>query len=446
MASLVTTISEETAEVAEVSESVAAAAAMPSGAAGFSLTRLAVIFAGGNLISIVCRTASGLLTARFVGPAVLGLFNGLSLVQGYLPFAQLGVLNGLSRELPFFMGRNEPERARSLTAAADAWAILIGGGAAIVLAGLAIWYGFAGRMDLAVGWASNALCAFLLIYAELYLQTTYRSGGDFARVSVARIISAVASVLFVAAVWQYGYYGVCIRAVAVAVTSAVALWWWRPMRVRPHWNWREVVHLLKIGFPIFASGRIWALWLVLNSTLVLRFTGTKGLGFFALAGIVSTATEILPLSMTQILFPQMAERYGRTSDLAGAVQLIVKPTAVMVALMLPFVVGGWWLLGPVVSIVLPKYAGGVEAAKWMLLASSVLSLNAINNTFQVARRQDLYIGAIGVGVVAYAALLFALTRHGVYLAAFTQALAGGYVATMIASTGLVASLVRKTRA
>jgi len=65
------------------------------------------VFAGGNAIASIIGMASGLLTARLVEPADLGLFNGFKLILAYLPFVQMGIINGLSRELPYHAARND---------------------------------------------------------------------------------------------------------------------------------------------------------------------------------------------------------------------------------------------------------------------------------------------------------------------------------------------------
>ncbi|MCD4750476.1 MAG: hypothetical protein K8R59_13985, partial [Thermoanaerobaculales bacterium] len=62
------------------------------------------VFAGGNLVSALLRTVAGILTARMVDPATLGLFNGIGISRQYARFLQVGVGPGLNRELAFSLG------------------------------------------------------------------------------------------------------------------------------------------------------------------------------------------------------------------------------------------------------------------------------------------------------------------------------------------------------
>ena len=189
--------------------------------------------AGGNFISTLCRIAGGALQARLVGPELLGLFGSLGLVQGYLRFLQLGVINGLSRELPYWIGRGETQRVRELTATAQAWAICCGVFVASVLGGFSLSSLISGNHWMAAGWATFALTSFLYFYSDAYLQTTYRTSSDFARLSAVNVVQNFLSLVLVLLVIYLSFYGLCLRAVVSTLAGFWLLRKWRPIRVRP---------------------------------------------------------------------------------------------------------------------------------------------------------------------------------------------------------------------
>ena len=225
---------------------------------------------GGNSVSLVLRLIGGVLQAKCVLPAVLGTFNSIGLVLGYVPFLQLGILNGINRELPYFIGKGDRHRVNELAAAAQAWAIVVGGAVAVVLFGVGCWQLVCGEFQLAVGWYTYAVLAFLLFYNTNYLQMTYRTGHDFARLAIAGVIENSVALVLVALVWLLHFYGLCLRASADRAVSVAFLHYWRPVRVGPRWNLQHLKHLLVIGAPIFLVAQIYAWWTVLNSTLVLH--------------------------------------------------------------------------------------------------------------------------------------------------------------------------------
>ena len=166
---------------------------------------------GGNSVSLVLRLIGGVLQAKCVLPAVLGTFNSIGLVLGYVPFLQLGILNGINRELPYFIGKGDRHRVNELAAAAQAWAIVVGGAVAVVLFGVGCWQLVCGEFQLAVGWYTYAVLAFLLFYNTNYLQMTYRTGHDFARLAIAGVIENSVALVLVALVWLLHFYGLCLR-------------------------------------------------------------------------------------------------------------------------------------------------------------------------------------------------------------------------------------------
>lgn len=391
------------------------------GARTLSLAVLTTIYAGGNFLSTLLRMAGGLLTAKVVEPAVLGLFNGMGLVLGYVPFLQLGILNGLNRELPYYAGQGDQQRVDTLAAAAQAWTFLIGGVVALGLLGLSIWCLWMGKPQEAAGWATYAVGALTLFYGQYYLQITYRTSHDFARLALVNVIENGAALTLVLLVWWLSFYGLCLRSLLMGLIFMALLWHWRPVRIGPKWNRAALWHLLKIGAPIFGVGQLYAWWAVLDSTLVLKYLGVEGLGLYALALMAGPAMQMLPDALSQISYPRMAEQYGRNRRVNDLCQLVQRPILWMTLGMVPLVIMAWIALPALIKLFLPKYVGGIAAAQWSLVGAGLMSLAPICNTFNVVKRQDLYIVTIVLGMAAYFVSLMWLTRTEVVLVAFPQA-------------------------
>ena len=175
--------------------------------------------AGGNLVSSILRMAGGLLQARFTAPDMLGLFNGIGLIQGYTRFLQLGILNGLNRELPYYYGKGDHQRVQALAAVALAWALVLGTTVALALCGIAGWYLVHGDGWMAAAWLANAVVAFQFFYGSMYLQSTYRTAHDFARLSLVNVIQHVLALALVVLVAFMNFYGLCLRMILVALRA-----------------------------------------------------------------------------------------------------------------------------------------------------------------------------------------------------------------------------------
>ena len=347
---------------------------------------------------MVLRMVGGCVQARLVAPAVLGLFSGIGLVMGYVPFLQLGILHGLNRELPYYVGRGEYDRVKQLAAAAQALALVISGIAAAAFLGVGGWYLLRGEMWMAAGWASNAVSVFILFYSTNYLQFTYRTGHDFARLAMVLVVQDALALALVALVAVMSFYGLCLRVVISNLVATALLYYWRPVHVGPKWNLSCLIHLLRIGAPIFGVAQIYTLWTTLDKTFVLGYTGAEGMGLYAVAFMAGQAFEILPIAISQVIYPRMAEQYGRTHKLADLIPMTVKPILLSVLAMIPMVAVGWWLMPWVVAFLLPKYVAGVPAMRWILLPALLTCFGPVNSVFVVVRRQDLYAVAMLLGM------------------------------------------------
>ncbi len=156
--------------------------------------------------------------------------------------------------------------------------------------------------------------------------------------------------------------------------------------------------------------------------------------------------EILPLAVMQVIYPRMAEQYGRTGKLEDVFRMTVKPMLLSALGMVPLIFVGWWLMRPVVSLLLPKYVAGVPAMQWWLLPPLLTSFFPINCLFVVVRRQDLYFVAMVLGAAAYEAVVFWLIRDHVRLVAFPQAMLVGRTVFITACCVLIFHLRRRESA
>jgi O-antigen/teichoic acid export membrane protein len=410
-----------------------------------SLAYLISALAGGNVLSTVLRMAGGIVVARLLLPAALGLFDGIGLVLGYARFLQLGIFNGLNRELPYFVGKGDRVRVNELAAAAQAWFIGLGGLVGLALLGVAAWHEVHGQLERASGWATHAAAAVILFYGTMYLQATYRTAHDFARLSVANVLQNSLALLLAVLVWLLGFQGLCLRATLAAVVPLVLLHYWRPIRVKPQWSLRHLKHLCLIGLPIFGVGELYMYWTTLEGTLVFNYLGQAQMGLYRMVVTAGSTIELVPIAVSQVIYPRMAQEFGRTGQVRGLLRPTVKPMFLAAAGVAPLIVLGWFLAGPLTRLVVPNYVAAVPAMRWSLLPPLVSCFLPIHNVYNVVRRQGLYCAAIVCGMAAYLGCLVLFTRTGVSLAAFPQAMLVGRMVHVLMAYLFLFVVVRQFR-
>lgn len=410
---------------------------------GNSMLKVLGIFSGGRMVSTLLRMFGGFLATRFVDPATMGLFNGIGLSQTYAGLLQLGIVNGIGRELPYFLGKGEKEKAYHLTAVAQFWIIIIATFSFLGMTAVAIYQLTVGNFKAAAGWFTYGISIFFMFYADRYLMSTYRTNKEFNKLALIDVYQSVANCLAVGFVYIGHFYGLCLRNLAMVSTNAVFLWKWRPIQVKPKWNKAAFFHLFKIGFPNLIVGQVNVLWGAINSSLLLTWMGKKELGLYSIALLASSTLILIPQSLSQIVYPRMSEMLGKGKDIKSLFNFIMKPALLVTVAMLPIVLIGWWVLPVVTAKLLPNYIAGVEAGQWALLQVLVLSSASVNNVFTVVKRQDLYLISAALGFAAYYIALMYFKQQGLMIVHFSQAILLGKFIFMVLSYVFLGFLLKK---
>lgn len=381
-----------------------------------------------SLLNNALTIVSGLLVAKWLLPQELGLFNSFSVLTSYIILVQLGIPSGLSRQLPFYFGKNEQQKALTCAASANQWGLLTGISCMIVSLPVAIFFFSAGNYTVAAGVIVVGITSFQGLYVTKYLKILYRSNNDFNRLTTIDIINAVVAFLSIFFVWKYKFYGLCIRAVIAVVIDLSFTYYWRPVKVRRQWNKAEFNELMKIGFPIYWVANIYSLWPMVQRTVIVSMGGTKALGLFSLAAIVETAMKTLTNAISSVSFPRMAFAWGQKEDFMHLLTIPFKPVLVSAAANTVVAVAGWFLLPFLIKSLLPNYVEATAAAQWMLWVGWMASFSVFSNVYMIIQKNMDRLWSYVAGVAAWLICSFVLNKvMGFNLIIFPLATMVGFV-------------------
>lgn len=340
-----------------------------------------VALIGSNMTSSLLSAVGGLLIAHFIGPEVTGLYRSYTIPLTYLTFLHLGTFDGLWRQIPFYIGKNMPEKVTSLASAAGAWNLVV---STLVSCGFLLFaiYSFM-RQDLngMAGWLSQAICCWGVFYGG-YLGATYRTINQFTALARIQLIQAILNFVSVSIIPVFAFYGLCIRAAVAPVAGVWLSHHKRPMRIPYGFDLSALKEVVSIGLPFCLMGSLYtSVWVASESALILALGGIKGLGFFSVAVVIREGMLILPQAVHQVLSPRIVEKYSRTGSIqAGNAHLSVVTIAVtcfMVIIVLLMSV----LVDFIVPLVIPKYIEGISLIKvclWFsVLQAAALPLNSL---------------------------------------------------------------------
>ncbi|MDZ7846855.1 MAG: hypothetical protein U5L96_08825 [Owenweeksia sp.] len=92
-------------------------------------------FGSAQVLSNSLRMLAGFLVVRLIDPELYGKFSGVGVYMGYILFGHGGIINGLSRELPYALGKGDDEEARQMASSVYALSGLIS-----ILAATISWF------------------------------------------------------------------------------------------------------------------------------------------------------------------------------------------------------------------------------------------------------------------------------------------------------------------
>lgn len=388
-----------------------------------------------TLLAQLAMLVGGLVVARVLGPTDYGLWNALQLIAVYGAYASFGLHGAVNREVPIYRGRGDEEKiARMRNASLGATlgvAALLGGG----VLGYALWNGQRLDPNLLMGVLFMAGIVGLQQFSEFF-DVLFRSANDFATVGRLRLYRTLTEMaLAVALVSALSFVG---RLLAAAVTWVVLIGYAmsrNPFPIRPSWDPGEVGRLIRLGLPLLAVDILYGIVTSVDRLMIARYLDRTALGYYSVGLMAISFLSVVPRVVWEILYPRFGERFGESEDPAALERLVVVPLtgiAMVMALLLGVVV----ILLPLgVTIALPRYMPGVDAARLLVGGSFFLSLVAGPGNFihTITPRQTplLLIFGAGLGLaVAFNGLALSL-GYGISGVAVGTSVAYGVMATAL---------------
>lgn len=385
-----------------------------------------------NLFNTFLTLISGLLVIKWLLPEDLGLFTSFNLIVGYVILGQLGVSSGLSRELPYLIGKKEIQNAWHSAEVAQFWLLTISTISFLLLSIISIYYFYKSNFINGAGFFTIAVVSFQSIYVTQYLKVLYRTNSDFNKISLIQIVTSLISFGSIIFVWKWEFYGLCIRAIVTALANFLLFWIWRPISVKPKWNKKEFIRILRVGLPMFSVAKVYALWPIIQKTLIVAIGGPKSLGLFAIANMVEGSAKSIRSSIGSILYTKMVINWGEEHSVNELLKLIRKPVFTVIIILIPLFTIAWFIIPYLVTNFLENYIEGIVAGQWMLVASLFSILFVYTGVYNVIKEQMDRLYCYLTGIVTWGiVVLFLYNTYGFSIDIFPKGMIMGQLAIFI---------------
>jgi len=373
---------------------------------------------------------------RFLGPFNMGLWSLLRVITDYASYAHLGTTSTVFYKIPLHRGRGDTEEADRVKNVVFSYltvATLVTG------AGIAL-YAMAYRHTLRPGMFWGLLVVSVLLLARRifnYYMMLLRANKDFAVLSRSIIFDAVvnlALVFFI--VRRFGLKGLFAVVLIMPVLNVLFIRRFVDYDLKYSFDLNKLSSYIRFGFPLFITSILLLVLQSVDKIMIAKFIGLEALGIYSIAVMAKSYSVGVSKNFNVVITPHFLEDYGRSNDMDRAMKYLKMPAEIMSTFM-AFMLGAVYLVAPVFILkILPRYIDGINALKFMLLATYFHTASPQSDHFLIAMNKQARLIPIFSSVIFMNIILnylFIRMGYGITGVAASTALASlaGFIITLV---------------
>jgi O-antigen/teichoic acid export membrane protein len=353
---------------------------------------------------------TGVWTRNEMEPEVFGLWLTLQLIMLYGAFIQLGITNGIHREIPRLLGQKKEVEAHDLREITHTWLCIL----LVICLIFSILILF-----IDIGWRLKVLIALsiltipiqqFLIFGRILFVTI----SDFKKVAnIQLIFGPVQSLFTIGFVFLWDIYGMFFAVIGANLIGALYAHFSFENKIGFKFDLIISKRLIKFGFPLMLVSFAYLLLISLDRMFISTMLGTKSLGYYSLALLVYQTLIMFPQILEQVSYPKINFEYGKSGNQDSIFKMIVDPSK-FIGICFPVFLGSIWVLLPkFVEQFLPDYIVGINAANILLIGIYFLSVVGMYTTYlKIIDKQLIYLSILIGCLVVNGVLDFIFIKLG----------------------------------
>lgn len=304
-----------------------------------------------------------LVLMKQTSPEVIGTHQSVVLWSTYMAFLQLGVYNGLNRNLAYFLGGKQVDKFDNAVATSFVFTLFISFIQLLIVLGIAL-SAFNDGSVLSM-WAFVYLAVFAFTQPiSVFLDTFYRTTQRFKKLSWFLLIDNGIYGINIFMIFIWGYFGFVIQSLIKMILEIFIRGYGIITSLKFRFSFTALKEQIQTGFPIMINGYLYTTFFVFDQFYITKNFSKEELGFYNLARLVLFVLPIIPTALSTILYPKASALYGSSGDDVSVLKsFFIKSLVINCLVVVPLVITIYFLIGPVTTFFLPKYVGGIGYAK-----------------------------------------------------------------------------------
>jgi len=327
-----------------------------------------IYFVNSTTFGTVIALITSVITYSYVAPDYLGIWVTLTTFSAYATFLRLGIPNGMNRELPYFLGKKDTEKAYSFAETTLAYSLYITGVLTLLVLGFLFFFDFEKYGTYEVSYRQAMYVVIFQVISEpysTYLSGTFRTNDNFKKLSDIQMIMSLIRLVSIIFVFFWGFSGYLLREFVCSLINVSLLHVWRPLpQIKPKFSLPIFKNLFSVGFRIFLISYVTTFIGTLPRLFIINDGSSKELGLFSPIIMILTMVVLIPNTLNQYLYPKFSYAYGENSDrtLFWKKILFVYVLSLMISLVVSIII---YLSIDYIIQIFPDYT---EAAPYIKLA------------------------------------------------------------------------------
>lgn len=322
-----------------------------------------------NLSRILVELAA----AKILGPKLWGIWYLLNLVISYRGVIQFGITNGMNREIPHYIGvgdKNKVQKTQNVTYTS----LLI-----YSILGILILFLFSvvlndDTLKTSIIWMIPLYLANQLYF---FIETSLRANSLFNLISKKQIMFAIIfPILSIPLTYYYGLTGFILGFSISLLLPALYFFFKGPLRFNIELDISLTKDLIKIGLPIMLLGMAYTFMNTVDRWIIIYYYDATQLGIYSLAILVFGGMRLLPMVVSQQLYPRMAKDWGKNNSKFNLIIWAKKQTKytsyLTIIIFIPTVFFFPWLI----KNYLVEYESGIIALLIIIFGTLFIPLSA----------------------------------------------------------------------
>jgi O-antigen/teichoic acid export membrane protein len=347
------------------------------------------LFSISTIIFQTSRFIVAMIVARWVGPVQYGIWNSLQPLLAYGVIFFCGIPNGMNREVPYLMGRGETVKAQKLINFAILFVFCIASLIGIITILMSFVFDISDHFKLPVRFAG-----ILFIPMNMYMlfQLLLKSRIQFKAMSIQQFLFSFLYPIFtLICAFFGGVSGYIFGQSLTALIMVPVIYRLSPFQLKMGFSGGSFKRLSRIGMPLMGAGLLYVLLTTVDRWVILAYLGVKDLGQYTVAILIFGVLSIVPIVISQQMYPRMAYRYGKTGSSFSLFPMIAKQSLSAFAVTLPMIAIAYILIPFFVSQFMPQYSEGISPARILLVGLFFLPLvGGVANFLNTIDKQFYY--------------------------------------------------------